>query len=283
MGSNNLLPSQTTTYCPQIYSLEQSVSPVVKYGNFSYFLQGSPDTSVTADENTWDNLGFLSEQSPLADLSVSANPFLCTATLDVASPFDLEQSPISQSTSHQGLNHGPKDPTPTLALKNRRDSREWNSLDQMDQEKRPLHLAPLHSWSPRNCYEPSYEGVLGQHVSSTVPGTSQVLIAPTSSSSWKKSMKSSKPLVWDNSASFQLKRFGSVKEVTSRQTGRRKGRLKPEQAEKAKEMRILRACLLCSLSKAPVSSFLNFERYFTEQISSALQGNCVLGAIKYHH
>jgi hypothetical protein len=209
---------------------------------------------VAADDSTWDNLVFRSDQSPLADLSVSANPLLCTATLDVASPFNLEQSPISQSTSHQGLSHGPKDPSPTLTLKNQCDSRQRNSLDQIDQEKRLLHLAPLHPRSLLNCYEPSYEGVLGQHVS-TVPGTSRALIAPTSSLSWEESMKSSKSLVWDNTASFQLKRFGSVKEVTSRQAGRRKGRLKPEQAEKAKDMRILRACLLCSLSKAPVSSF----------------------------
>lgn len=64
-----------------------------------------------------------------------------------------------------------------------------------------------------------------------------------------------KPLDWEHISSTELKPHEAIKEVKyPRKTGgRRHGRLNPETAKHAQEMRHLRACLPCSILKIKVS------------------------------
>ena len=58
---------------------------------------------------------------------------------------------------------------------------------------------------------------------------------------------------WQNIVSSDLNPHGRIKEPrTRRKTGRRTGRLDPENAKRATEIRRIRACLSCWLLKIPV-------------------------------
>jgi hypothetical protein len=64
----------------------------------------------------------------------------------------------------------------------------------------------------------------------------------------------SEPLKWEHMSSTNLKPHEVIKNVKPlRKAGRRHGRLNPETAKGAQEMRNLRACLPCAILKIKVS------------------------------